>query len=121
VVSLEPPLLQAGQAQLPQPFLARDMLQFSYHLYGRPLHLLQQFYIFLVLVALGLSTVHQMEPHEGKVEGDNQLPVSSTSQLGVICKLAESALDPLLMSFVMDKDPEEHQSQNRPLRDTTCH
>jgi len=41
-----------------------------------------------------------------------------TAQLGLIHKLAEGALDAII--YVIDEDVEEHQSQDRPLRDTTC-
>jgi len=44
-VSLELFLLQAKQAQLPQPFFIGEMLQPSDHLQGPPLHLLQQLHI----------------------------------------------------------------------------
>lgn len=44
--------------------------------------------------------------------------VSCTIQLGVICKFTESALNPI--TFVIDKDVEEHWSQDRPHGDTTC-
>ena len=36
--------------------------------------------------------------------------IDCTTQLGVICKLAEGALDAIVC--VIDKDVEEHQSQN---------
>jgi len=41
--------------------------------------------------------------------------VDCTTQFGVICKLAESALDPTV--DVTDEDDKKHQS----LRDTMCH
>ena len=40
------------------------------------------------------------------------------TQLGVICKLAEGALNPTV--YVINKDNEPYESQYRPLRDTTC-
>ncbi|KAK4831008.1 hypothetical protein QYF61_014579 [Mycteria americana] len=43
--------------------------------------------------------------------------VSCTTQLGVICKLAEGALD--LAVNVIDENIEQHWSQYGPLRDTT--
>ena len=47
------------------------------------------------------------------------LPSSDcTTQLGVICKLAEGALSAIF--YVIDKDVEEHWSQDQPLGDTTC-
>jgi len=48
-VSSEPSLLQAKQAQLPQPFLIGEALQPSHHLSGPPLVLLQQLCVSLVL------------------------------------------------------------------------
>ena len=42
--------------------------------------------------------------------------INCTTQLGVIRKLAEGALDAII--YVIDKDVEEHQSQDRPLRDS---
>ena len=41
-VSPEPFLLQAKQAQLPQPFFIKEVLQPSGHLHGPPLDLLQE-------------------------------------------------------------------------------
>ncbi|KAK4825071.1 hypothetical protein QYF61_023075, partial [Mycteria americana] len=43
--------------------------------------------------------------------------VNRTAQLGVICKLAEGALDPTV--YVIDEDIEQHWSQYRSLRDMT--
>ncbi|KAK4828850.1 LOW QUALITY PROTEIN: hypothetical protein QYF61_000907 [Mycteria americana] len=45
--------------------------------------------------------------------------VNCTTQLGVICKLAEGALDPAIC--VIDENIEQHWSQYGPLRDTTHH
>ena len=42
-----------------------------------------------------------------------------TTQLGVISKFAEGALDSIVN--VIDKDVKEHQSQDRPLGDATCY
>ena len=44
--------------------------------------------------------------------------INCNTQLGVIGKLAEGTLD--LIVYVSRKDVEEHQSQDRPLGDTTC-
>ena len=44
--------------------------------------------------------------------------IDHTTQLGVICKLAEGSLDAII--YVIDEDVEEHRSQDQPLRDTTC-
>ncbi|KAK4820477.1 LOW QUALITY PROTEIN: hypothetical protein QYF61_027938, partial [Mycteria americana] len=46
-------------------------------------------------------------------------PVNCTTQLGVICKLAEGALD--LAVDAIDENIEQHWSQYGPLRDTTLH
>ncbi|KAK4827897.1 hypothetical protein QYF61_022320 [Mycteria americana] len=43
--------------------------------------------------------------------------VNRTTQLGVICRLAEGALDPT--AYVIDEDTKQYWSQYRPLRDTT--
>ncbi|KAK4815356.1 hypothetical protein QYF61_001344 [Mycteria americana] len=45
--------------------------------------------------------------------------VNRTTQLGVICKLAEGALNPTVS--VIDEDIKQYRSQYRPLRDTTHH
>ena len=63
-VSLEPSLLQAKQAQFPQPFLIGEVLQPSDHLSGPPLDLLQELHVLPVLGAPGLDTVLQMGPHK---------------------------------------------------------
>ena len=44
--------------------------------------------------------------------------IDCTTQLGVIHKLAEGALDAII--YVVDEDVEDHRSQDRPLRDTAC-
>ncbi|KAK4822416.1 hypothetical protein QYF61_015163 [Mycteria americana] len=77
-------------------------------------------------LALGL-----VEPHEvrmGPLLELVQVPVngipslrrvSRTTQVGVICKLAEGALDPSV--YVVDEDIKQCCSQYGPLRDTTRH
>ena len=45
--------------------------------------------------------------------------INCTTQLGVIVKLAEGALKPVIS--VIDEDLEGHQSQDRPLGDTAHH
>ncbi|KAJ7411316.1 hypothetical protein WISP_103196 [Willisornis vidua] len=45
--------------------------------------------------------------------------INSTTQLCVICKFAEDALD--LPVCVIDEDTEEHWSEDRALRVTSCH
>ena len=71
--SQEPSLLQAKQAQFPQPFLIGEVLQPSDHLSSPPLDPLQQLCVFIVLGAPSLDTVLQMEPHKGRVEGNHHL------------------------------------------------
>ena len=50
-VSPEPSLLQAEQAQFPQPLLTREVLQPSHHLSGFPLDPLQELHVLPVLGA----------------------------------------------------------------------
>ena len=45
--------------------------------------------------------------------------VSCTTQLGVLCKLAEGALD--LAVYVTDEDNKQYWSQYGSLRGTTCY
>jgi len=77
-------------------------------------------------LALGLVDPHDV--HTGPFFKLVQVPldgipsfwcVSCTTQLGVICKLVEGALD--LAFSVIDKNVKEHRSQYGPLKDTTCH
>ncbi|KAK4818697.1 hypothetical protein QYF61_017918 [Mycteria americana] len=74
--------------------------------------------------ALGLVEPHEV--HTGPLLQIVQVPldgisslrrVSYTAQLGVVCKLAEGALDPAVN--VIDEDIKQYWSQYRPLRDTT--
>mgnify|MGYP001854162635 CR=1 FL=1 len=43
--------------------------------------------------------------------------LNCSTQLGIVCKLAEGALDPI--TYVIDKDVKEYQFQDGPLGDTT--
>ena len=52
-----PFLLQAKQAQFPQPFHLGEVLQPSDHLSGSPLDSFQELWVFLLLGAPGLDTV----------------------------------------------------------------
>ncbi|GAB0185610.1 mitochondrial enolase superfamily member 1 [Grus japonensis] len=45
--------------------------------------------------------------------------VKHTTQLGIVCKLAESALNPTV--YVIGEDIKQYWSQYGPLRDITCH
>ncbi|KAK4824907.1 LOW QUALITY PROTEIN: hypothetical protein QYF61_021422 [Mycteria americana] len=74
--------------------------------------------------AFGLVEPHEV--HTGPLLQLVQVPlddimsfwcVNCTTQLGVICKLAESALN--LAVYVIDENIEQHWSQYGPLRDTT--
>jgi len=73
-VSLHPPLLEAEQPQLSQPFLTGDVLQPLDHFCGPPLDLLQQLHVLLVLRAPELDTRLQVGSHQSRVEGQNHLP-----------------------------------------------
>jgi len=44
--------------------------------------------------------------------------VDCNTQLGVICKCTEGALDPI--DYVIDEDIKQYWSQNRSLSNTTC-
>ncbi|KAK4816919.1 hypothetical protein QYF61_024929 [Mycteria americana] len=80
-------LINAEQPQLSQPVLAGEVLQPSHHFRGPPLDPLQQLHVLLVLRAPELDAVLQ-------VPLDDILSfwhVNCTTQLGVICKLAEDA------------------------------
>ncbi|KAK4816042.1 hypothetical protein QYF61_011050 [Mycteria americana] len=75
-------------------------------------------------LALGLVEPHKV--HMGPLLELVQVPldgnpslrhVNCTTQLGVICKLAEGALDPTV--YVIDEVIKQYWSQYRPLRDTT--
>ncbi|KAK4830254.1 hypothetical protein QYF61_009321 [Mycteria americana] len=75
--------------------------------------------------ALGLAEPHEV--HMGPLLQLVQVPldgipslrrVTCTTQLGVICKLAEGALNPTV--YVIE-DTRQYWSQYGPLRDTTCH
>ncbi|KAK4817066.1 hypothetical protein QYF61_027095 [Mycteria americana] len=77
-------------------------------------------------LALGLVEPHEV--HMGQVLELVQVPldgipslrrVNCTTQLGVIYKFAEGALDPTV--YVIDEDIKQYWSQYRPLRDTTHH
>ena len=74
-VILQPYLLQAEQAQLPQPVFVEEVLQPSDHLCGPPLDPLQQLHIFPVLGAPDLDAVLKMGPHKSRAERDSHLPV----------------------------------------------
>lgn len=71
----QPYLLQNEQANLPQTFFITEVLQPFDHRHGPPLDLFQQLHIFLALGTPALDTVLQMGPPEGKIEGDNPLPL----------------------------------------------
>ncbi|KAK4818782.1 hypothetical protein QYF61_019128, partial [Mycteria americana] len=77
-------------------------------------------------LALGLAELHEvrtgppLKPVNVPLDGIPSLQrVDHTTQLGVIGKLAEGALNPTV--HVTDKDVKWCQSQYRPLRNDTCH
>jgi len=80
-VSLKPSLLQAEEAQLPQPVFIGEVHQPSDHLYSSPLNPLQKLHIFLVLGALGLDAVLQKGPYNCSIEGDTHLPLPADAPL----------------------------------------
>ncbi|PKU41222.1 hypothetical protein llap_8474 [Limosa lapponica baueri] len=74
---------------------------------------------------LALGCVEPHEVHSGPLLKPLQVPldgilslrcVNHTTQLGVVSKRAEGALDPTV--YVIDEDTEQYQSQYRPLGDT---
>ena len=68
-------LLQAKQAQFPQPFFIGEVLQPSDHLCGPPLDVLQQLCTLPILGASGQDAVLQIGPCKGRADGDNHLPL----------------------------------------------
>ncbi|KAJ7408904.1 hypothetical protein WISP_117880 [Willisornis vidua] len=69
-------------------------------------------------LALGLLEIHDIPMY--LLIKFVQVPLDGNQSFWcVICKLAEGALD--LTFSVIDEDNEEHWSQDRALRDTTCH
>ena len=72
-VSPQSSLFQAEQAQFIQPIFIGDVLQL--HPCGSPLDLLQKVDICPVWGGPDLDALLQLGLHEGRVEGDNHLPV----------------------------------------------
>ncbi|KAK4810201.1 hypothetical protein QYF61_011795 [Mycteria americana] len=77
-------------------------------------------------LALGLVEPHEV--HTGPLLKIVQVPldgipslrrVNHTTQVGVVCRLAEGALDPSV--YVIDEDIKQYWSQYGPLRDIACH
>jgi len=68
-VPSQPSLLQAQQAQLPQPLLIAEMLQSPPHPRSPALDSLQYLVVFLELGSPELDTALQMGPPQGRVEG----------------------------------------------------
>ena len=62
------------QAQLPQPLLVGEMLQSPPHPHSPALGSLQYLLIFLQLGSPALDTGLQMGPHQGRVDGEENLP-----------------------------------------------
>ncbi|GAB0196099.1 cAMP-dependent protein kinase inhibitor alpha [Grus japonensis] len=77
-------------------------------------------------LALGLVELHEvhmgplLQPVKVPLDGIPSLQqVNRSTQLEVVGKLAEGALDPTV--HVSNRDVKQHRSQYRPLRNTTCH
>ncbi|KAK4811014.1 hypothetical protein QYF61_015718 [Mycteria americana] len=77
-------------------------------------------------LALGLVELHEvpmgppLKPVKVPLDGIPSLRCTNrTTQLGVICRLAEGALNPTV--HVADKDVKQHRSQYQPLRNATHH
>jgi len=77
-------------------------------------------------LALGLVEPHEI--HTSSLLQLVQVPldgipsfwcVDCSTQLGVICNLAEGALDPTV--YVIDNNIKQHWFQQGPLRGTSCH
>ncbi|KAK4818126.1 hypothetical protein QYF61_006213 [Mycteria americana] len=109
--------------QYPQVLLCRAALN---HIIPQPVLILGVAPTQLQDPALGLVDLH--EGHTGPLLELVQVPldgilslrcVNHTTQLGVICKLAEGALNPAV--YAIDEDIKQHWSQYGPLRDATCH
>ena len=88
-ISSEPPLLQTNQTQLPQLLLIRFVLQTAHQLCCPPLDMLQGFDVFLTVRGPKLDTVLEVQPHQGCLQGDDNLPapaghtISNTGQDGI--------------------------------------
>jgi len=60
-----------------------------------------------------------LQPVQVPLDGFPSLQcINCTTQLGVVCKLAEGSLDSIV--YVIDEDVEEYQSQDQALGDITC-
>ncbi|KAK4824302.1 hypothetical protein QYF61_013047, partial [Mycteria americana] len=77
-------------------------------------------------LALGLVELHGvrmgplLKPVKVPLDGIPSLKrINCTTQLGLICKLAEGALNPTV--YVINKDIEQYWVQYGPLRSTTCY
>ncbi|KAK4813827.1 hypothetical protein QYF61_001831 [Mycteria americana] len=144
---VESPSLEAKQPQFPQPLLIRLLLQTLHQLHCPSLHTLQPLNVSLVVggperntvfeYCMGLlrpkcRTLHMalFKPHTidlGPSIQPVQVPLQSLptlkqintpAQLGVICKLTESALDPFIQ--IIDKDIKQNWPQHRALGNTAC-
>jgi len=106
-------LLQAEQAQLPQPFFTEKALQPSEHLCGCLLDPFQQLCILLVLGAPGLDAVPQMGPQEGRADGDNPLPCPAATPLLMQPRilLAFHSARALMSSFLSIRTPKSFSTE----------
>ncbi|KAK4821092.1 hypothetical protein QYF61_013420 [Mycteria americana] len=107
---LSTPSFQAKQPQLPQPLLIRLLLQSLHQLRCPSLGTLQHLNVSLVVGGPKPNTVFESLPPLKQI--------NTPAQLGVICKLTEGALDPLVQ--IIDKDIKQDWPQHRALGDTTC-
>ncbi|KAK4816205.1 hypothetical protein QYF61_012670 [Mycteria americana] len=77
-------------------------------------------------LALGLAELHEvrmgpfLKPVKVRLDGiPSNKRINCTTQLGVICKFAEGALNPTI--YVINEEIKYYLSQYEPLRDTTCY
>ncbi|KAK4824878.1 hypothetical protein QYF61_021085 [Mycteria americana] len=100
----------AKQPQFPQPLLTRLVLQTLHQLCCPSLDTLQHLNVSLVVRGPKLNTGFESLP--------TLKQINTPAQLGVICKLTEGALDPLIQ--IIDKDIKQDWPRHRVLGDTTC-
>ncbi len=88
-VSFQPPLFQTKQSQLPQPLLIRLVLQTPHQFCCSSLDTFQGLSVFPVVRSPKLDTVLEVQPHQGCLQGDDNLPapaghtISNTGQDGI--------------------------------------
>ncbi|KAK4827874.1 hypothetical protein QYF61_022268 [Mycteria americana] len=107
---LATPSFQAKQPQLPQPLPISLVLQTLHQLRCPSLDTPQHLNVPLVVRGPKLNTAFESLP--------TLKQINTLTKLGVICKLTEGALDPLVQ--IIDKDIKQNWSQHRALGDTAC-